>query len=167
MNFDPEVIISSKLPGYEDVSFTIHQLTEGKRLKVRTVLADVNAQLRDLMTEKVTADGLPEAERAPLYARIGLSIQELLEDKITPAWVRALLVSIDGLTIKGQPATAESLIESGPRELYYEIGKAVRAAAGMTDEERGESVPPTTSSALADGRINNTSAPIAEDVASI
>lgn len=158
INFDPEQKIDSKLPDFAGVSFTIHQLTEGKRLRVRLTLADANARLRDLMVEKAEADAKPEAERPPLYARILADMQDLINDRINPVWVRHLLVSVEGLTIRGQSVTPDLLIESGPRPLYAEIAQTVREQAGLTDGERGKSELPITSTALADGQTVNTSA---------
>lgn len=164
MNFDPEVIHASALPDFKDpagapptledgainpdfkgVAFTIHQFTEGKRLKIRLAMAETNARIRDLMVAKLDADTLPEAERPAVLAGVVADLQELIEDRINPAWVRNLLVGIHGLTIKGKPATPETLIESGPPALYREIVQAIRAAAGLSEQERGESKPLTTS----------------------
>jgi hypothetical protein len=178
MNFDPEVTIASALPDFKDpegrepddpgfsgVAFTIHQFTEGKRLKIRLALADVNARIRDLMTEKLDADALPEDKRSPVYARIVADMQELVDDKINPVWVRHLLLSVNGLTIRNVPATVDTLIESGPRELYQEIVSAVRKTAGLTEQAKGESELPTTSNEGAGGQTSNISAPIAENTA--
>ena len=167
MNFDPEITIESALPEFAGVAFTIHQFTEGKRLKIRMALADSNARIRDLMVEKLSTDTLPEDERAASYARIISEMQELVDDKINPTWVRNLLMSVQGMTIKGQPVTPELLIDSGPRVLFQEIVKAIRKEAGLTEQERGEVAPPTTSSAQADGRMNSSSATTAENADSI
>lgn len=187
MNFEPEFTLASVLPAYKDldnhppclpdertpnpdfkgVSFTIHQLTEGRRLKARLVIADVNLQIRQLMQEQEEAAQLKDDDevKIALNRRIGLDIQDLVSDKLTPIWVRTLLVSVNGLTIKGKPATVESLIESGPPDLYNEISQHIKVAAGMTEKARGESAPPTTSNAQADGRISDSSATTVEPTA--
>lgn len=182
MNFDPEVTIASKLPKYKDpegrepvladgtpnpdfagVAFTIHQFTEGKRLKIRLALADSNTRIRELVSEKLDAEEQQPDENklrtASVYRRIIDDLKEVLDDKISPTWVRHLLLSVRGLTIKGQPATADSLIESGPRDLYQEIVLAIRKEAGILEQERGESDLATTSSVPADGQMSNTGAP--------
>lgn len=160
MNFDPEVTIASALPEFKDpegrepndpafagVAFTIHQFTEGKRLKVRLGLAKVNSRIRELMLEKMAVDSQPEDQRTASYTRIIAEMQEIVDDEINPVWVRNLLVSITGLTIKGKPATPDTLIDSGPRALFQEIVRAIRKEAGLTQQERGEFVPLTTSNA--------------------
>jgi len=163
MNFDPEITVDSALPGYEDVSFTIHHLTEAKRLKLRMELAKANAQIRDLTVEKEQAGELPLQDQVRIFARIHSEMQEVLDDVITPTWVRHLLVSIRGLTIKGIPATPDSLVELGPRPLYQEIVREVRKQAGLSEKARGESELPTTSNAGAGGQTQIISAPTAAD----
>ena len=156
MNFASKVTHQSTT--CEGVSFTIKKLSEGLRMKLRLALADANAKLRDLATEEAASVGAPDAERLGLLSRISTDVRDLMNDVLAPAWVRALLVSIDGLTIDEAPATPETLISDGPRELYREVVAAVQAEFGLTERERGESAPPTTSSAQVDGRTSDTSA---------
>jgi hypothetical protein len=162
MNFESQVTRKSDLPDFSDVSFTVHKLTEGRRLKIRLSLAEPNRRLRDLMAEKEAAEGKPPAEQLAIYTRVLADMQDVIDDQITPVWVRGLLVSIDGLTINGEPATVEALIEEGPRDLYREIAGVIGKEVGLTEKERGESAPPTTSNAQEDGRMNDTSAPPAD-----
>jgi hypothetical protein len=46
------------------------------------------------------------------------------------------LREIAGLELDGKPATPESLVESGPEELFREAVAAVRAATGLSPAER-------------------------------
>jgi len=62
-----------------------------------------------------------------------------------PAWIKWGLHSIDGLEIDDAPATADSLVESGPPELVEEIFKAIQAASGLSTAESGNSPAPGTS----------------------
>jgi len=50
--------------------------------------------------------------------------------------VREGLEEIRGLELDGVPATAESLIESGPEELFLEALTAVKAECGLLENER-------------------------------
>jgi len=166
MNFESRNTIPSKLPGFEGVSFTVHKLNEPRRMKARLALADTSARLREIATEATAAVGgktlndpskfTPEelARFLPFSERSG----DIWSAEIVPAWMRALLVSVSGLTIDGKPATVESFIEDGPRDLYNEVASHITNEAGLTERERGESAPSTTSSAQADGRMNDTSA---------
>ena len=67
-----------------------------------------------------------EAERAA----------SLLGAEIDRLYIRWGLEEIRGLVLDGAPATAESLIESGPEELFLEALTAVRAECGLTENER-------------------------------
>lgn len=139
MNFEPEVTIESALPEFAGVSFTIHQLTEGKRIQVRMDLAAHSARIRELALEKLQSDALPEAQdRMRAYYKVMYDMRELVDDHMNPVWLRNLLVSVQGLTIKGQPVTPDLLIQSGPTALYKEIVAAVRSAAGLSELESGE-----------------------------
>ena len=170
-NFDPETTIASTLPQYQDpngltiedpnfagVSFTIHRLTDGKRLKLRLDLAKEHARIRELMAEKNAAGTLPADQQVAVYARVSEELDAIVQDSITPARFRALVSSVQNLTIKGKPATPALLFESGPPELCEEIVKALDKQAGLTEKEKGESELPTTSSALADGQTSSSSA---------
>jgi hypothetical protein len=46
------------------------------------------------------------------------------------------LEEIHGLELDGQPATAESLIERGPEELFVEALAAVKSECGLSENER-------------------------------
>ena len=174
MNFNSTATHDSKLPAFAGVSFTLHKLTEGRRLKMRLALSDSMAKIRALSLEKEAAgladkdalEGKIPADKLPLFWRILGDMQEVMDDQVTPAWVRGLLVSVSGLTIDDKSLdgsdAADLLITGGPRDLYNEIALLVRAEAGLTERERGESAPPTTSSAAADGRMSDTSAPPAD-----
>ncbi|HEY1494105.1 MAG TPA: hypothetical protein VGF49_06160 [Candidatus Solibacter sp.] len=86
----------------------------------------------------------------------------------TPEMVRFFLQSIDGLTIDGEPATPDLLIESGPDALYLEIAAAVSAQMGLSSEEKenlplaGTSKPPVDGPAIPAPEASLTIAEIAE-----
>ncbi len=46
---------------------------------------------------------------------------------------------IEGLTIDGQPATPDLLVERGPEELCGEIAEALQSSLGLNEEERKNS----------------------------
>lgn len=90
-------------------------------------------------------------------------IKNLEQMEFEPALIRWALTSITGLEIDGAPATAETLIESGPEEIVSEIVSEIRKLMGLSPEERKNSELPTTSGALAAGQTPNMSAPAVED----
>ena len=162
MNFQSRITVQSALPGYEDVSFTLNKMTEGRRIKLRVKLADAGAKLREALAE---AEDIKEQGGAKAAEALFEKVKAMVDDEITPAWVRWGLHQIAGLSIDDAPATVESLIEAGPRELYSEIVYAIKKEAGLTDTQQGESELPTTSDELVDGQKNSTSADLADSKA--
>jgi hypothetical protein len=162
MNFQSRQKFESKVPGFEGVAFTLNRMTEGRRIKLRLALADATARLRETLVEirRLKEQETPEPKRA---AELLDTVTAIVEDEVTPAWVRWGLHAIEGLEIDGQPATVESLIESGPTALYAEIAAAVRREAGLSDEQQGESEPLSTSGAPVDGGMSDTTAANADD----
>jgi hypothetical protein len=59
-----------------------------------------------------------------------------LRGRIDEKTIRAALVRIEGLSIGGAPATVESLLESGPEDLAYEIAEAIADESFLNEEER-------------------------------
>lgn len=59
-----------------------------------------------------------------------------LRGRIDEKVIRAALVHIEGLSIGGAPATVESLLESGPEDLAYEIAEAIADESFLNEEER-------------------------------
>jgi hypothetical protein len=69
----------------------------------------------------------------------------LLAAEIDAIHLRWGLESISGLEIDGAAATAESLLAAGPEELVAEILAAIRREAGLDEDERKNSAPPSIS----------------------
>ncbi len=72
-------------------------------------------------------------------------------EELTPKAVEYALVGIEGLTIDGEAATFEALLERGPDPLYEEIAQAVARELGLLPEERENLSSPSTSDAEVDG----------------
>ena len=106
----------------------------------------------DLAEKLSTLPGIDEVRE------IEQQTAELIEDRFTPEWVRWGVKSIEGLEIDGQPATVETLIQDGPRELYSLIAAEIQRAAGLSGVESGESAPRITSGESADTRMNGSTA---------
>jgi hypothetical protein len=64
------------------------------------------------------------------------SLSELLVRRLYLEWG---LAEIKSLKIDGEPASMASLIERGPEELVEEIIKAIKAEAGLSEDERKNS----------------------------
>ncbi len=102
-------------------SFTIRRMSYGRRMALLRRLRETGRNLEYLdageaLTEKVEAN-LAGAEIDAEYLRWGLE-------------------SISGLTIDGEQATAEILLDRGPETLAREIIGAIRAECGLSKDER-------------------------------
>ena len=115
------------------VRFGIRRVSFGRRLELARILRyrlEAIAQLA-LATEspaRAAQTALLAAEMDTVHLRWGFD-------------------SVEGLEIDGAPATADSLIESGPEALLKEILAAVRQETGLAEDERKNSEPPSTSCA--------------------
>jgi hypothetical protein len=82
-----------------------------------------------------------EISRKAEFLEAGSQLQEKIEGSILAQEVDAMyltwgLVSIAGLTIDGEAATAERLLERGPDELTKEIVSAIKEQCGLSEGER-------------------------------
>lgn len=109
---------SAAFPG---VWFEIRRVSLGRRIELSKQVRELSARMDfagagTSFSEKLEASSL-ELEIERLYLRWGIE-------------------SIDGLTIDGEPATADLVIEKGPEDLYREMLEAVRHECGLSEEER-------------------------------
>lgn len=122
-----EWIDSEALQG---VRFCVQSMSFGRRLDLMRRVGDKLTRLEFLQAGEKTAER--DAEATTLGAEV---------DREFLLWG---LTSIEGLEIDGEAATPSLLIESGPEALVQEVLGAVRAGAGLTDEERKNSESPFT-----------------------
>jgi hypothetical protein len=112
---------SEIVPG---VRFAIYEPTLSKRIELTRRLYELTQK-----NEFLAATG-KELEH------LELALADLLVQKQLVEWG---LVEITGLQIDGKPATATSLIESGPDKLVTEIASTIRSRCGLDEEERKNS----------------------------
>src|SRR6266852_981813 len=60
----------------------------------------------------------------------------ILEKQVERGYLEWSLVRVDGLTIDGEPATPQLVVDRGPDGLTAEILSAVRSQLGLTEDER-------------------------------
>lgn len=113
-----KIVASETRPGVE---FVIARMTFGRRIELMR-------QVRDLATRVEYFEAGREAKNDMEASLLGAEIDRL--------YLRWGLKEVRGIEIDGAPATAESLIENGPEELFYEALTAVRAECGLTENER-------------------------------
>jgi hypothetical protein len=82
-----------------------------------------------------------ELARRAEFLEAGKNTEEKMDAALLRAEIDRLyftwgLKEVIGLDLDGKPATPESLLESGPEELFREALAAVRAAVGLSAAER-------------------------------
>ena len=119
VTYDSVVTVASKaIPG---VRFVLNRVSFGRRM-------ELSRQIREI-------------SRRGEFLEAGNDVQDKIEANILAQEVDAMylrwgLVSIEGMKIDGEPATAERLIEKGPEELTREIAGAVKEQCGLSENER-------------------------------
>ena len=113
-----KVVASMERPGVE---FVIARMTFGRRIELMR-------HVRDLATRLEYFEAGRDAKNGMEASLLGAEIDRL--------YIRWGLEEIHGLEIDGIPATAESLIQSGPEELFLEALAAVMAECGLVENER-------------------------------
>lgn len=119
VSYESVVAIESKaMPG---VVFVVHRISFGRRMELSRRVREISRR----------AEFLEAGSQFQEKVEAGILAQEV--DAMYLAWG---LVSIAGLTIDGESATGERLLERGPDELTREIVSAIKAQCGLSDAER-------------------------------
>jgi hypothetical protein len=113
-----KIVASETRPGVE---FAIARMTFGRRIELMR-------QVRDLAKRIEYFEAGRDAKNQMEASLLGAEIDRM--------YVRWGLEEIRGIEIDGVPATAQSLIESGPEELFLEALAAIKAECGLTENER-------------------------------
>jgi len=141
------------------VKFTVRVLNDIQRARRDAKLLSVRARINELQ-DKWTATKDNGGSALDLL-KINDEAALLTQSELTPAYIRAGLISVEGLEIDGAPATVEALIESGPKALVAEVYDACLKASGLGAEETKNSQSPGTSPEAEAGQESNTTAPAA------
>jgi hypothetical protein len=113
-----QTVESQSCPG---VRFTIARMSFARRLQLTRAAREIGARIEydragDSTVERLAA-AVAACEVERLYLRWGLQ-------------------SIEGLTIDGQSASVDGLLEAGPEDLVREILDAIKRECGLSAEER-------------------------------
>jgi hypothetical protein len=116
-----ESVISTNSRAAPGVTFAIHRISFGRRM-------ELSRRVREL-------------SRKAEFLQAGTEIHEKIEANILAQEIDAMylhwgLVSMEGLTIDGEVATAELLLEKGPEELVREVVGAIKEQCGLGEAER-------------------------------
>lgn len=109
---------SESVPG---VRFTITRMSFARRMELIRRIRELAARAEFLEAGGSAGEKLEAALLAREVDRVYLS------------WG---LVTVEGLTVDGEAATPERLIEAGPEGLANEIAAAIKRECGLTEEER-------------------------------
>ena len=119
LQYESVVSIESKaVPG---VRFVIHRISFGRRM-------ELSRRVRELSRRAEFLEAGPE-----MHEKIEASI---LAQEIDAMYLSWGLLSIEGLMIDGEPATAARLLEKGPENLTREIVGAIKEQCGLSEPER-------------------------------
>jgi len=116
-----ESVITTESTAIPGVVFVINRISFGRRMELSRLVREISKKAE--------------------FLEAGTELQERIEAGILTHEVDAMylrwgLVSVEGLTIDGTPATAEQLLDSGPEALTQEIVAAIKAQCGLSEAER-------------------------------
>ena len=116
-----ESVLTIRSKALPAVTFVINRISFGRRMELSRRAREIS--------------------RKAEFLEAGSQLQEKIEGSILAQEVDAMyltwgLVSIGGLTIDGEAATAESLLEKGPDKLTTEIVIAIKEQCGLSEGER-------------------------------
>lgn len=124
-------LLSRSQNRYATVSWHESRVLPGVRYGIRKIsLAqriDLTTRARELMRKHEFLKAGDSADQ------LEASLADLLTRRLYLEWG---LAEVKDLTIDGQPATVESLIEKGPEALSKEIVSAIEAEISLSEEER-------------------------------
>ncbi len=116
---------------FSSVSWHASCAMDGVRFALRRVSLGQRMELTKRIIELMVQHDFLKAGGPPDQLQAALS--DLLVSKLYLEWG---LAQVEGLTIDGQAATAELLIEKGPEDLASEIIAVLKQEAGLNEEER-------------------------------
>ena len=116
-----ESVISIESKAVPGVRFVIHRISFGRRM-------ELSRRVRELSRRAEFLEAGPE-----MHEKIEASI---LAQEIDAMYIHWGLLSVEGLIIDGEPATAARLLEKGPENLTREIVSAIKEQCGLSEPER-------------------------------
>src|SRR5436305_8127561 len=123
-------LLSDKNQNYESrtwfqsegaVRYAIRRISLGRRIELARKIREVGRRLEFL---EASGDAREKLEAA------------VLATEIDRAYLEWGLEAVEGLTIDGEAATPERLIDLGPLDLAMEILSRIKAECGLTEGER-------------------------------
>jgi hypothetical protein len=116
-----ESIVTRESQSHPGVRYRVKRMSFGRRIELLRQVRELAAKAEFL---EASNDPREKIEATLLAGEI---------DRLYLLWG---LVGIEGLEVDGQAATPELLVEAGPEALCREILAAVKAEAGLTQDEQ-------------------------------
>ena len=119
MDYGSYSLVNSKLA--DGVKYKVAKMSFGRRIELTRRIRELGARREFLEAGDSPGDKMDAA---------------LLASEIDRLYLMWGLQEIQGLELDGQPATPESLIESGPEDLFREALAAIKQECGLSEAER-------------------------------
>ena len=126
--------LTSPLPsevGYASLSWHDSKTIEGVRFAIKRISLAQRLDLNKRVRELTLRHEFLKAGPAP--DQLEAAWADLLVRKLYVEWG---LARLEGLSIDGETATLELLIDKGPEELVDEVVSAIQDETGLSEEER-------------------------------
>lgn len=117
---------------YESVRVVDSQVADGVKFEISRMSFARRVELMRKVRELARRAEFLQAGQEP-GERMDAALLQAEIDRLYVSWG---LRSVSGLEVDGHPATVESLLESGPEELFREALAAVRTETGLSGAER-------------------------------
>ncbi len=106
---------------HSGVRFAIRRMSLGRRIELAESIRGLAQELECRQAGQTSSE---RVEAASISARIEL------------AYLRWGLVSVSGIFIDSEPATADSLYARGPEDLFREIVDSIKSECGLSEDDR-------------------------------
>lgn len=139
---------SAAIPG---VKFYLYKMTEGRRLTLRAAISAPNRRIREILRDQAAIEKVPEEDRdVAKWLETQDEFEQIMLEKINPAWLQWGLKQIEGLSVDGKPLGKEDWAD-WPSVVFDEVVKAIKEEAELNGSERKNFELPTTSGEVAAG----------------
>lgn len=163
MSYKHETSRRHESVNFPGVIFYLRKMTEGRRLDLRTRIAEPNRRVMEILKEQAVIEGVAEGERdTAKWLQLQDEFDGLMLEKINPEWIKWGVKHIEGIESDGVPLTVDTW-KDWPSLLFGEILDAVKQEAELLGSERKNLPSPTTSGAPEAGSLTRTTAPSAEN----
>ena len=152
---------SEAAPG---AKFTVRRLNYLARCERDLAMIADRARLSDLTRQinAISDEGdegrKPHAGKEGEFARLNAEHSMVYQSRLVPAYIRAGLVSVEGLDVDGKPADATRFCEWASDPLIDEVFAACYAASDLSESARKNSQSPGSSDAPGAGQMTPTTA---------